>query len=238
MSWLLEGFRLASFPLNLPLSPASLISGVIAGTLLMAWLFATPNGRIDLRELWTRLVYPPLGKRVGAWLLLGGVYVLVRLLAGWVDTQLQVRFDTLQLGLIHPNPWLRMEGVLGRTSLPAGGPGVVLFVLVLWFRGLLLVAPLIPISRALRGHFGQLMMVHTLLIFTLAEFAPLMVDQPYPSGGWLVARTIVGLARAAIMGAAVAWAFGLAPLAPAAVTESDDLTPKDFAQNAPGANRE
>ena len=79
---------------------------------------------------------------------------------------------------------------------------------LLWLRAVLMVVPLLPIAMALRGSWAQLTVVFTVLLFVVGEFAPLMVDQPYPSLRWLLLRTALGLGRSVVLGALTAALYG------------------------------
>jgi hypothetical protein len=135
--------------------------------------------------------------------------VAFSLAAGWADARLETRTTLLYIPLMEPNPWLQLAGIWLRGHAPAGAGGALLLLGILWLRGLALLAPLLPIALAVRGSRRQLTLVFTILLFVLAEFAPLMVDQPYPSLQWLAARTGLGLLRALVLGLAMAVAFGL-----------------------------
>ncbi|MDH4246258.1 MAG: hypothetical protein OEW39_00395 [Deltaproteobacteria bacterium] len=200
---LLKRMDLVSFPLNLPHSPMGIILGALTGGALMTWLYRLEPGEITLAELMKRVRHGAGGVSVGRLALLTAVAAAIPFLTAWGDALWLEQGTGMYTGLVHPNAWLRLEGVLGREGGLAGWVGGGVFLLALWFRGALLVLPLVPVALALRGRWYHLTVVHGLLIFVLAEFAPLMVDQPFPSGGWLIARTLLGLGRSFAIGAAV-----------------------------------
>ena len=86
-----------------------------------------------------------------------------------------------------------------------------MYVGLLWLREFVRVAPLLPVALTLRGRWVQLTVVHGLLLFVISDFAPLMVDQPYPSASWLLARTGLGLARSFFIGGVMAALLRMPP---------------------------
>ena len=75
-------------------------------------------------------------------------------------------------------------------------------------RALALFLPLMPIALAVRGSWLQIAAVFSLLLFIVGDFAPLIMDQPYPSTRWLLARTALGAVEALLLGAAAARLIG------------------------------
>lgn len=200
---------LGSFPINLPESGLSFfLAAGVAGT-LMALLFRPPGGAIDARDLWARLRYRSWRTVLVRLVLLAAATVVLWLGIAWADAYLEESATTLYVLLVEPNPWQRLGGLW----LPGGAHsrwvGATLFLAILWLRAALAIAPLIPVALAIRGSWGQLTLVFAVLLFVLGEFAPIMVDQPYASLNWLLTRTLLGLARACVLGGAAAALFGL-----------------------------
>jgi hypothetical protein len=181
----------------------------------MAWLYPPPLRPIDGRNLLARLrdrsTGSGLGDRLGRLALLGVFAVALGLAVGGWDLR---RATSLPFGfvpLVMPNPWLTFQALWGSSAPGAGPVAAGLLLAVLWLRALAALLPLLPIVLTLRGTWAQLTLVFALLLFVVGDFAPLMIDQPYPSGSWLLARTGLGLARSAVLGGALALLLGLPP---------------------------
>jgi len=209
VSTLIAGAGLAAFPLNLPPSGLSLLCGALAAGLLMGWLFRPAGGALDARELWVRWRFHPWAHRLGRLALVAAAAVALWIVVAAVDAHQEATARSLYVPLVEPNYWLRLQGLwLDRAGLAALGSVVALLVL-LWLRAVVLLLPLLPIAMAIRGSWVQLTVVFSLLLFVLGEFAPLMVDQPYPSLGWLLLRTGLGLARAVLVALLFTRLFGV-----------------------------
>lgn len=220
---LISAFGVGPFPYILPPGAWPDLLSALAAAVVMGLIFRPRGGSIDLADLRARLNI----RTAAGWLwrlaLLGALAVLMWLAIGWADT--------LQVGLGHagrkpaftplvaPNLWLQVTGQgfeAGSFSGNGAGPqslglllgkGAALLALY-WLRALALVAPLVPIALVLRGRWRQVALVFVLLLFIVGDFAPLILDQPYPSTRWLLTRTAVGLLRAVLLGSAAAWLIG------------------------------
>ena len=213
-SWAMVQLRLAAFPLHLPESALPLLLSAVVASAFMALFFRKTGGDIDARELWARVRLQPLQSRAGRLALLVTGALGLRLLAAWGDALLETGTAAFYYPLVVPNPWLRLEGLWQASGHPGIGDnlaGVLAFLALLWLRQLAAVAPLIPLALTIRGSWLQLTLVFGMLLFVLGEFAPLMVNQPFPSLGWLVARTALGLVHAFAIAALTARLFGNFP---------------------------
>ncbi len=203
---------LGAFPLHLPASGWPLLTSALAAGGVMALLFRPGGGELGAAELWERLGFEPLALRLARLAALGLFAVTLSLAVAWWDARQEETATALYVPLVAANPWLRLEGLW----LNEGAGAAALLLAIRWLRALALLAPLVPIALVVRGSFLQLTLVFMLLLFVLGEFAPLMMDQPYPSLQWLFARTGLGLARALVLGAAVTLAVGVVRRRPAA----------------------
>ncbi len=213
-SWTMAQMRLAAFPLHLPESATPLLLSAVVASVFMAFFFQKPGGGIGARELWARVRLHPLPARAGRLALLATGALLLRLLAAWGDALLESGTAAFYFPLVEPNPWLRLEGLWQAGGDPGIGGNLgsaLAYLALLWLRHLVAVAPLIPFALTIRGSWLQLTLVFGILLFVLGEFAPLMVNQPFPSLGWLVARTALGLAHAFAIAALTARLFGISP---------------------------
>ncbi len=214
ISWAMAQARLAAFPLHLPESATPLLLSAVVASVFMALFFRKAGGDIDARELWARVRLHPLPVRAGRLALLVTGALGLRLLAAWGDALLEAGTAAFYFPLVEPNPWLRLEGLWQTAGLPGAGDnlgGAPAYLALLWLRHLAAVAPLIPLALTIRGSWLQLTLVFGMLLFVLGEFAPLMVNQPFPSLGWLVARTALGLVHAFAIAALTARLFGNFP---------------------------
>jgi hypothetical protein len=220
VSTLIVAGGLGAFPLNLPESGlALLLSALVAGT-LMGRIYRPRGGLLDARELWARWRFHPWAHRLLRLALLASAAVALWLVTAIWDAHQEESASALYVPLVEPNYWLRMQGLwLNRGGL-GGPPAIGALLGLLWVRALLLFVPLLPVALAVRGSWAQLTVVFTVLLFVLGEFAPLMVDQPYPSLRWLLLRTALGLVRAGLLGSLTAWLFGVIRTAPRASPET------------------
>lgn len=214
VSSLVAAAGLGAFPLNLPTSGLALLLGAAAAGLLMGRLFRPHDGSLDAPELWARWRFHPWPHRLWRLGLIALASVVLWLAAAAVDAHLEESATTLYVPLVEPNYWLRMQGLLTVREGPAALLAVAALVALLALRSVLMIVPLLPIAMAVRGSWAQLTLVFTVLLFVLGEFAPLMVDQPYPSLRWLLLRTGLGLGRAAVLGALTAALYGVIRRAP------------------------
>jgi hypothetical protein len=220
VSTLVVAGGLGAFPLNLPESGLALLLGALVAGAMMGWLFRPPGGLLDARELWARWRFHSWGRRLGCLALLAAAAVVLWIVTAVLDARQEEAATSLYVPLVEPNYWLRMQGLwMVRTGAAAGGAISALLAL-LWLRAVLMLLPLVPVALAVRGSWLQLTVVFTVLLFVLGEFAPLMVDQPYPSLRWLLLRTGLGLGRGVVLGALMAWLFGVIRRGPSPVPES------------------
>lgn len=209
IAWLMEVAGLVPLPISLPVSPLALLGGVWVAAWMMVYFYRLEEGDIDMRNLYVRYRKRP------AWVRRYGVALLSLAAVGlWVGSgALDVWWKSLSeayyIPLVYPNPWLRVHEIFTRSMEPSGAWGGWLYFGLLWLRGVMTVAPLVPVALTLEGSRFQLTLVFTMLLFVLGEFAPLMVDQPYPSGLWLVERTALGLVRTALLGLGMTYVFGV-----------------------------
>jgi hypothetical protein len=213
VSALVVAAGLGAFPLNLPESGLSLLLGALVAGVLMGWLFRPAGGALDTDELWARWRFRSWRHRLVRLALLAAAAVLLWLVLAALDAQQEEAATSLYVPLVEPNYWLRIQGLWmagPRAGGAVGAVGAIAALLALqWLRALLMLLPLLPVALAVRGSWVQLTVVFALLLFVLGDFAPLMVDQPYPSLRWLLLRTALGLARGAALGALTAWVFGV-----------------------------
>lgn len=216
--WLLAAGQVlagvGTFPFRLARSPLPLLAGVLVAAALMAVCYRPPGGRVDAAALRDSLRSRLPARWTLHLALLAALAVVLWLLPAWLDARWEERATDYYVPLVYPNPWLRLEGLWGRDTPPAGPLGAGLLLVLLWARGALAVGALLPVAALLRGSWPQLTLVFALLLFVVGEFAPLMVDQPYPSAAWLMLRTALALARAAVLGGAVAAFLGRRRAAP------------------------
>ena len=208
-SALMNAAGLAAFPLTLPTFGVPLLLGTVLAGLLMGWFYRPSGGEIGRHDLLARIRFHSWSHRLRnlTVLSLGGLALLLAL--AWSDSRFEESATALYVPMMDPNPWFRLEGVWMRQSAPNGGFGVLLTLLILWLRELAALLPLIPFALVIRGSWLQVTLVFTLLLFVLGEFAPLMINQPYPSLAWLAARTGLGLGRSLLLGGATAALFGV-----------------------------
>lgn len=203
-----EALGVMSLPLSLPRWPLAPALAALVAAGLMAVLYRPPHGEFGLGWLGRRLGDPRTLVRLERLPLLAAWAVAVVLALAALDAYREAVATGYTVPLVYPNPWLRLQGVYERELVPSGLLGATLLLALLWLRALLAVVPLLPIALVLRATWPQLTLVFTLLLFVLGEFGPLMLDQPYPSAGWLALRVGVGLARSALVGAAAAALLG------------------------------
>jgi hypothetical protein len=220
VSALIVQAHLAAFPLNLPESGLGLALGALLAGVLMGTMFRPRSGRLDAQALWARWRYYPWPRRIGRLALLAAAAVLLWVVLSAMDARQEESATVLYVPLVEPNYWLRMQGLWMGAAPAASLAATALLVVLLWVRALLLLGPLVPIALAIRGSWLQLTIVFTALLFVLGEFAPLMADQPYPSLRWLVLRTVLGLARSALLGGLMAALFGVIRRGPTEPAES------------------
>jgi hypothetical protein len=219
VSSLVQGAGLGAFPLSLPPSGLSLLLGALVAGVLMGRLFRPAGGTLDARELWARWRFHPWAQRLGRLALLVLAAVALWIVAAMLDAHQEEATSALYVPLVEPNYWLRLQGLwMGRAG-AAALAGVAGLLGLLCLRAVLLVLPLLPIALAVRGSWAQLTVVFGMLLFVLAEFAPLMSDQPYPSLRWLLLRTGLGLGRAAVLGGLTAALFGVIRRGPAPLAD-------------------
>lgn len=209
VSSLVAAGGLGAFPLNLPASGLSLLAAALVAGALMGHLFRPSDGALDARELWTRWRFHPWTRRLARLALIAAGAVAVWLLVAAGDAHLEESATTFYVPLTEPNYWLRLQGLWMNHDGTAAGGMVGALLGLLWLRAVLMLLPLVPIALAIRGSWAQLTLVFTVLLFVLSEFAPLMVDQPYPSLRWLVMRTALGLGRAFVVAALMTWLYGV-----------------------------
>jgi len=202
---------LAPHPLALPPTPWPDLLGALAGGAALALTVRGGGGFIgwaNLRERWRRR--GPRWPAAVAALVLAALALL--LAVGALDAR--GGWPGLVAPLVTPNPWLRLQaawqgvavpGDNGAAPLAAAGEALALlragaFLLLEALRAAALVAPLVPVALVVRGSMTQLTLMFTILLFTLGDFVPLMLDQPYPSVEWLLWRTALGLLRAGMLG--------------------------------------
>jgi len=205
---LMAALGLGGIPLNLPAAGWPLLTSAAAGGVAMGWFFR-PAGKVGMMD-WANLRARI--SSAGAWRLLlkaalaALVALVVVLLAGWGDARWEDGAVGVYLPLVEPNPWLKLEGISLREQAPWN---VVLFPTLLWLRWLLAVLALLPIALTLRGSWLQLTLVFGVLLFVIGDFAPLMLDQPYPSLAWLLERVALGIIRAFAIGWVCAGLLGI-----------------------------
>lgn len=206
VSWAIDRAGLGAFPLNLPESGVALLAASVVAGLLMGQLFHPQGGSIDGADLWARWRFHPWGHRLVRLAGVAAAAVVLWLVLAAFDAAREEAATVLYVPMVEPNYWLRLQG-LWRGAEGAAGVGALLA--LLWVRAVLLLVPLLPIAMAVRGSWGQLALVFTILLFVVGDFAPLMTDQPYPSLVWLLQRTALGLVRAALLGGLMAAVFGV-----------------------------
>jgi hypothetical protein len=209
VSGLIVGAGLGALPLNLPPAGQGLLLGAVLAGVLMGWLFGPRGGALDAPALWARWRFEPASRRLGRLALVSAAAVALWLGLSALDARLEESAAQLYVPLAEPNYWLRLQGLWAAGGVVTGAGTAAGLLGLLWLRGVLTVLPLLPIALAVRGTWGQLTLVFTLLLFVLGEFAPLMADQPYPSLRWLLARVGLGLLRAAVLGGLTAALFGV-----------------------------
>jgi hypothetical protein len=209
VSTLIVAAGLGAFPLNLPESGLSLLAGALAAGALMGRMYRPRGGALDAHELWARWRFHPWSRRLARLALIAAAAVLLWIVLAMLDASQEESATGLYVPLVEPNYWLRMQGLAMGTGRLAGAGSIALLLALLWLRAVIMILPLLPIAMAVRGSWLQLTVVFTVLLFVLGEFAPLMVDQPYPSLRWLLLRTALGLGRALLLGALTARLYGV-----------------------------
>jgi len=208
---LLERLGWLAFPYALRREPFPdlLAAWVAAG--ILAWLYRPRGGDIGWASLSKRLSRSVPAQWLSRLAFAGLAVSLVSLIQGLADGLL-ARSGWMQ-PLDPVNPWLRLvmaiaEGGAGSPDWPAA-PGVLA---VDWLRGTVSALPMLAIALVIRGSRPQMALVFGLIWFIVAEFAPLIEDQPFPSQTWLTLRAALDAAGAAAIGLAAAHI--LAPLTP------------------------
>lgn len=207
------------FPYILPRSILPDLLAAVAAAAMMALLFRPQGGEIGLASLRARVrVRPP-----AYWLLrlslLSSVAVALWLITGWLDWLAAAPGPRAFTPLVSPNLWTQITGRgFEAGGFAAGGigedgaaalvaKGAALLALH-GLRALALFLPLVPIALVLRGSWVQITIVFVLLLFIVGDFAPLIMDQPYPSTRWLLGRTALGAVRALVLAGVAARLIG------------------------------
>ncbi|MBI4081548.1 MAG: hypothetical protein HY423_02950 [Candidatus Lambdaproteobacteria bacterium] len=240
LAQLADALAIVALPYTLPRSAWPDLLGALLAAATLGLLLRPAGGTIG----WASLVGRWRMRSPGTWLRwLGGLGLAaaaLALAAGWLDTLLVAHSQPLLAPLLHPNPWLRLREVaLGGGGAPSDGvaplaaAGVTLagalragaLLLLLALRGVALVVPLVPLALVVRATPPQLALVFGIELFILGEFVPLMLQPPYPSTLWLIARTGLGLAQATALAAAAAIVLGEArpPATPPAADYDDTV---------------
>ena len=208
----------APFPHLLPPTILPELVALPVAAVLMGLLFRPPETRITPADLRARLGI----RSPAAWLwrftALAAGAVLLWLLIGWADGLTAGSRGIASQPLAPLNPWAQLTGqgmqVGDPTSNGAGQPigagwvrGAGLLLLY-WLRALAMLLPLLPIALVVRARWVQITLVFSLLLFIVGDFAPLMMEQPYPSTPWLLARTGLGALQAVLLGGAAAFLIG------------------------------
>ena len=209
LAWLLEAANLGVFPLHLPPTPLPFLGAALVAGAAMAWFYRGRERRIDLANLRVRWQRRPTARRAPLALAMALGLVGLWLLVAYVDGRLEETSAELYIPRVEQNTWLMLEGIWLRAESPGGLLGGLLLVGVLLLRALLLITPLLPVLLCLRGRWSQLTLVLAMIVFVINDFAPLMLQQPYPSYFWLFSRTLLGAGQALVIGGALAWGFGV-----------------------------
>ncbi|MCZ6558653.1 MAG: hypothetical protein O7E56_15235 [SAR324 cluster bacterium] len=219
LAWTIAAFGIGPFPYILPRSAWPELLGALTAAVTMGLLFRPGGGVIGPANLRARLTI----RRPLDWMrrltLLGVLAVALGLAIGWADTWFAAYGTPTFTPLVAPNLWLQVTGRgfeaggFSRNAVETASLGVLLvkgaaLLLLYWLRALALFLPLLPVALVLRGHWRQVALVFVLLLFIVGDFAPLILDQPYPSTRWLLSRTALGLLRALVLGGAAAWLIG------------------------------
>lgn len=204
LAWLADRLHIAAL---LPGSATALayeVAGAAAAAALMGVLYAARGGTIGLVSVRARLGLRPLSYWFGRLTLLASGAVVLNLILGWIDFRWWTGGTPDSAPLLFTNLWDYTRVALGQ-----GVGAAAALVASHWLRALLLFAPMLAVPLMLRARRSQYLLVYAILLFVVGEFAPLMLDQPYFSSAWLVARVALGLVRSIALAAGMAYAFGI-----------------------------
>jgi hypothetical protein len=216
---LVAAFHLAPFPYVLPRSVVPELAGLAAAAALLVLLFRPEADHVNWPSLRARLAMRTGAAWLGRFSLLGAWAVALWLLIGWGDGLLAGPGGRSFAPMVHLNPWAQLTGreigmgqFMGNgAGLPGAGSeflrGAALLALY-WVRALALYLPLLPIALVVRASRLQITLIFTVLLFIVGDFAPLMMDQPYPSTPWLLSRTALGAVRAVLLAGAATLLIG------------------------------
>jgi hypothetical protein len=221
LAWLIDLLGLAPFPYILPRSILPNVLGALAIGGVMVVMFRPGGGDVDLASLRARLKQ----RTAGSWAMrlaaMAGLAVVLWLVAGWIEALWAGTHPRNFTPVITPNLWIQVTsggfepGGATMATVEAGGVAAIargVSLLGLYaLRALTLFLPLVPISLVLRGKWLQITAVFVLLLFIVGDFAPLIMDQPYPSTRWLLLRTATGAIQALLLGGAAARLIGQTP---------------------------
>lgn len=216
---LIDLLGLATFPYIFPNSVLPDVLGALAAAMVMAVLFRPRGGEVDLASLRARLTRHRPAAWAGRLAALGALAVAMWLAAGWIEALWAGTHPPNFTPVITPNLWVQVtSGGFEPGASQAGGsaePGAMAalargaaLLALYWLRALALFLPLLPIALVLRGSWLQITVVFVLLLFIVGDFAPLIMDQPFPSTRWLLLRVASGILQALLLGGAAARLLG------------------------------
>lgn len=224
LAWLIDLLGLAPFPYILPRSILPNVLGALAAGGVMVVMFRAGGGNVDLASLRARLKQ----RSAGSWAMrlaaMAGLAVALWLVAGWMEALWAGTHPPNFTPVIAPNLWIQVTSggfepggatAAAEATGATGDAGAVAAIArgaallgMYALRALALLLPLVPISLVLRGKWLEITMVYVLLLFIVGDFAPLIMDQPYPSTRWLLLRTATGAIQALLLGGAAARLIG------------------------------
>ena len=216
---LIEVLGLGPFPYIFPRNVLPDVLAALAAAGMMAVVFRPRGGGLPLAGLKARLKLRGAGAWAGRLAALAVLAVGMWLVSGWLEALWSGTHPNSFTPVIAPNLWIQntgggfepgaavANGTADPGALTALARGVALLALHA-LRALALFLPLMPIALAVRGSWLQISAVFSLLLFIVGDFAPLIMDQPYPSTRWLLARTALGVVEALLLGSVAARLIG------------------------------
>ena len=190
----------APYPLSFRASPWGELFAVLGASIVMSWLYCRNPGAMTFESVRGSFIRAGMGRVAGTVVMLGCLMLAWNLLAGWLDAKAVWNWGWYGTGVLAPNAWLRLTQTQSQQA-------AAILLGTDWLTATLTFAPLALIALNLKAVPAQMTLVLGMSLFVLGTFAPMVMDQPYPSAQWLTLATAHGVLRAAVLGAVAAWRF-------------------------------